>query len=163
MSIAARAIRSVPPAPPFNFSTNEVVRIAKVSLRQLQWWDERRLVCPAHIGHSRQYSEAETAAVLIVAELKRKQFSVQAIRAVLRRIERALGIGKPDIDVGWIYLAVSPVYPRNGSPLLKLAKTTQELANFASTASAPLALVDLQAIRARITEAKEAQAQCGSK
>lgn len=45
------------------FSTNEVVRIFKVSHRQLQWWDERGLVSPDHV-------EAESSTVHALVEGK---------------------------------------------------------------------------------------------
>ena len=36
-----------------SYTSSEVSRIAGVSLRQLQWWDERKVVSPQHEGHKR--------------------------------------------------------------------------------------------------------------
>ncbi len=36
------------------FTTREVSRIAQVSLRQLQWWDERKIVSPAYSDETDQ-------------------------------------------------------------------------------------------------------------
>ncbi len=67
------------------YTTNEVAALAGVTLRQLQWWDERKLVAPRHEGHRRIYHEAELAEIRLIAELKRKGCSLQKIRAILRR------------------------------------------------------------------------------
>jgi DNA-binding transcriptional MerR regulator len=34
------------------FTSREVSRIAKISRRQLQWWDERKLISPRQEGHN---------------------------------------------------------------------------------------------------------------
>jgi len=41
------------------YSSSEVAQVADVSLRQLQWWDERKVVSPRHEGHRRVYFPAE--------------------------------------------------------------------------------------------------------
>src|SRR5579863_5545360 len=41
-----RKTRPVLPPSEESFTSNEVARISGVSLRQLQWWDERRVVSP---------------------------------------------------------------------------------------------------------------------
>jgi len=66
------------------FNSSDVARIAGVSLRQLQWWDERKVVSPRHEGHKRIYRPAEVIEVTVIAELRRKGFSLQKIRRVLR-------------------------------------------------------------------------------
>ena len=38
------------------FSTREVLDLTGVTARQLQWWDERRIVVPARQGRNRVYS-----------------------------------------------------------------------------------------------------------
>ncbi len=73
------------------FTTSEVSRIAQVSLRQLQWWDERKIVSPGREGHKRAYLPAEVLEVIVIAELRRKGFSLQGIRRVARFLEREGG------------------------------------------------------------------------
>jgi len=72
------------------FSSADVARLAGVSLRQLQWWDEQKVVSPRHEGHRRIYGPAELAAVSVIAELRHKGFSLQKIRRVLRPLQREL-------------------------------------------------------------------------
>jgi DNA-binding transcriptional MerR regulator len=62
-----------------------------VSLRQLQWWDERHVVSPEHQGHKRVYSSEQVVEITVIAELRRKGFSLQKIRRVLRYLQREMG------------------------------------------------------------------------
>jgi DNA-binding transcriptional MerR regulator len=74
-----------------SFSSSDVSRIAQVSLRQLQWWDERKVVSPRHEGHKRVYAPEEVIEITVIAELRRKGFSLQKIRRVLRFLQREMG------------------------------------------------------------------------
>src|SRR6266446_5629951 len=74
-----------------SFTSSDVSRIAQVSLRQLQWWDERKVVSPRHEGHKRVYQPAEVIEITVIAELRRKGFSLQKIRRVLRFLQREMG------------------------------------------------------------------------
>jgi DNA-binding transcriptional MerR regulator len=73
------------------FASSDVARIAQVSLRQLQWWDERKVVSPRHEGHKRIYQPEEVIEITVIAELRRKGFSLQKIRRVLRFLQREMG------------------------------------------------------------------------
>jgi DNA-binding transcriptional MerR regulator len=71
------------------YSSADVADIAGVSLRQLQWWDERKVVSPRHEGHRRVYYRAEVVEITVIAELRRKGFSL--IRRVLRFLQKEMG------------------------------------------------------------------------
>jgi DNA-binding transcriptional MerR regulator len=73
------------------YSSSDVAEIADVSLRQLQWWDERKVVSPRHEGHRRVYFSAEVVEITVIAELRRKGFSLQKIRRVLRFLQKEMG------------------------------------------------------------------------
>src|ERR1700691_2939482 len=73
------------------FASSDVSRIAQVSLRQLQWWDERKVVSPRHEGHKRLYQAEEVIEITVIAELRRKGFSLQKIRRVLRFLQKEMG------------------------------------------------------------------------
>ncbi len=72
------------------YTSSEVSDIAGVSLRQLQWWDERKVVSPRHEGHKRVYTAEEVVEITVIAELRRKGFSLQKIRRVLRFLQREM-------------------------------------------------------------------------
>jgi DNA-binding transcriptional MerR regulator len=73
------------------YTSGDVARIAGVSLRQLQWWDERNVVSPGQEGHRRVYLAQEVVEVSVIAELRRKGFSLQKIRRVLRFLQKEMG------------------------------------------------------------------------
>ena len=87
----ARKSRPEPPSQEKTYSSNEVSTVASVSLRQLQWWDERKVVSPRHEGHRRVYYAAEVIEITVIAELRRKGFSLQKIRRVLKFLQREMG------------------------------------------------------------------------
>jgi DNA-binding transcriptional MerR regulator len=86
-----KKIRPEAAPPERTFTSSDVSRIAGVSLRQLQWWDERKVVSPRHEGHKRVYHPEEVVEVTVIAELRRKGFSLQKIRRVLRFLQREMG------------------------------------------------------------------------
>jgi DNA-binding transcriptional MerR regulator len=66
------------------FFSSDVSQMAGVSLRQLQWWDERKLVTPRKKDHRRLYTPQQVLEILTAGELRRKGLSLQKIRRVLR-------------------------------------------------------------------------------
>src|ERR1700734_4438886 len=81
----------VPATAEDRYTSGDVARIAGVSLRQLQWWDERNVVSPRQEGHRRVYLPQEVVEVSVIAELRRKGFSLQKIRRVLRYLQKEMG------------------------------------------------------------------------
>ena len=72
------------------FSSADVSRLAGVSLRQLQWWDERKLVPARMEEHRRVYLTHQVLEILAVAALRRKGVSLQKTRRLLRLLRREL-------------------------------------------------------------------------
>jgi hypothetical protein len=54
------------------YSYREAMRLTGSTPRQLQWWDEKGIVQPRHIGHKRCYQAADLLRLMIVQELRRK-------------------------------------------------------------------------------------------
>jgi len=73
------------------FTSNEVIRLTGITARQLQWWDERGLVVPARQGRNRLYSADDVAEIAVLSELRRKGFSLQRVRKIMRFLQRELG------------------------------------------------------------------------
>src|SRR5213082_2464644 len=86
----ARKSRPVPSPDAQGFNSSEVARICGVSLRQLQWWDERSVVSPRQDGHKRVYMPQEVVEISVIAELRRKGFSLQKIRRVLKYLQKEM-------------------------------------------------------------------------
>ncbi|HUK48269.1 MAG TPA: MerR family transcriptional regulator [Terriglobales bacterium] len=71
-----------------SFTSQDVVRLTGITARQLQWWDERGLVVPARQGHRRIYSFEDLTEVAVICELRRKGFSLQRMRKVVRFLQK---------------------------------------------------------------------------
>ena len=70
------------------FTSRDVVRLTGISPRQLQWWDERSIVVPAREGHRRLYSMDDLVEVAVICDLRRRGFSLQRVRKVVRFLQR---------------------------------------------------------------------------
>jgi DNA-binding transcriptional MerR regulator len=73
------------------YTSLDVSKVSGVSLRQLQWWDEQGVVSPSHSGHKRLYLPEEVIEVAVIAELRRKGFSLQKIRRVVKFLQKEMG------------------------------------------------------------------------
>jgi DNA-binding transcriptional MerR regulator len=80
-----------------SFSSQEVIVLTGVTARQLQWWDERGVVKPARVGHSRLYSMQDLTEMAVICELRRKGFSLQGVRKVMRFLQREFSKGLAEI------------------------------------------------------------------
>jgi DNA-binding transcriptional MerR regulator len=74
-----------------SFTSRDVIEFTGITPRQLQWWDERGVVVPAREGHRRLYSMEDLAEVAVICELRRKGFSLQRVRKVMRFLQREFG------------------------------------------------------------------------
>jgi len=75
------------------FTSREVVALTGITPRQLQWWDERGVVKAERDGHRRIYSMKHLTEVAVICELRRKGFSLQGVRKVIRFLDREFGKG----------------------------------------------------------------------
>jgi DNA-binding transcriptional MerR regulator len=89
--LRARKTKPAATAEEQGYNSSDVARICGVSLRQLQWWDERSVVSPRQDGHKRVYLAEEVVEISVIAELRRKGFSLQKIRRVLRFLQKDTG------------------------------------------------------------------------
>ena len=79
------------------FTSRDVISLTGITPRQLQWWDERGVVRPDRQGHRRVYSLHQLTEVAVICELRRKGFSLQSVRKVMRFLQRELGKGLAEI------------------------------------------------------------------
>jgi len=73
------------------FTSNEVIALTGTSARQLQWWDERGIVKPARQGHRRIYNWDDLLTVAVICQLRRRGFSLQRMRKVIRFLQQEFG------------------------------------------------------------------------
>jgi DNA-binding transcriptional MerR regulator len=79
------------------FTSQDVIAMTGITPRQLQWWDERGVVKPDREGHRRLYSMQHLTAVAVICELRRKGFSLQGVRKVMRFLDREFGKGLAEL------------------------------------------------------------------
>ena len=72
------------------FSSSEVSELAGITLRQLQWWDERKIISPRKQGHRRLYSLPQVLEILTAGELRHQGLSLQKVRRIVRLLRRRL-------------------------------------------------------------------------
>lgn len=70
------------------FTSRDVVAMTGITPRQLQWWDERGIVIPVREGHKRLYSFEDLSEVAVICELRRRGFSLQRVRKVIRFLQK---------------------------------------------------------------------------
>lgn len=73
------------------FTSNEVMILTGITARQLQWWDERGIVVPERQGHSRIYAWDDLLTVAVICQLRRRGFSLQRVRKVIRFLHQEFG------------------------------------------------------------------------
>ncbi|HEY6767309.1 MAG TPA: MerR family transcriptional regulator [Candidatus Sulfotelmatobacter sp.] len=79
------------------FTSHEVIALIGITPRQLQWWDERGVVKAEREGHRRLYSADRLTELAVIGELRRKRFSLQGVRKVMRFLDREIGKGLAEI------------------------------------------------------------------
>jgi len=73
------------------FTSRDVVSLTGITPRQLQWWDERRIVVPTRERRRRLYSMEDLAEIAVICQLRRRGFSLQRVRKVMRFLQREFG------------------------------------------------------------------------
>jgi len=74
-----------------DFTSNDVIALTGITARQLQWWDERGIVAPGRRGHRRVYTWDELVTVAVICQLRRRGFSLQRMRKVIRFLREEFG------------------------------------------------------------------------
>jgi len=74
-----------------DFISNDVIAFTGITARQLQWWDERGIVAPGRRGHRRVYTWDELVTVAVICQLRRRGFSLQRMRKVIRFLQEEFG------------------------------------------------------------------------
>jgi len=82
------------------FTTRDVLELTGVTARQLQWWDEQRIVVAEREGRNRIYTTADLVEILVIEELRRRHISLQQVRRVLRFLRKEVHSRLADIAQG---------------------------------------------------------------
>jgi DNA-binding transcriptional MerR regulator len=134
--VKAKRARTVEPVDEQYYTSSDVARISGVSLRQLQWWDERNVVSPRQDGHRRVYAPDEVVEVSVIAALRKKGFSLQKIRRVLRFLQKEMGRRLADA-VG----TESEIHVLTDGKSIYLEENAERVVDLMKTARQPMFLV----------------------
>lgn len=82
------------------YTSREVAALTGLSARQLQWWDARRLFTPAIASHrteaggytERRYTTLDVLELQVLADLRRRGFSVPRLRRLIATLRDVFGI-----------------------------------------------------------------------
>src|ERR1039458_9902 len=146
----ARKPRPVSSPEAQGYNSSEVARICGVSLRQLQWWDERNVVSPRQDGHKRIYMLPEVVEISVIAELRRKGFSLQKIRRVLRFLQKDMGKRLSEA-----LSATSDVHLLTDGKSIYLEDTPDRIIDLVKNARHPMFLIALPDQARRLSAAGE--------
>jgi DNA-binding transcriptional MerR regulator len=158
--LRARKSKPVASSGEQGFNSSDVARICGVSLRQLQWWDERNVVSPRQDGHKRVYQTAEVVEISVIAELRRKGFSLQKIRRVLRFLQKDMGKRLADA-----LASSSEVHLLTDGKSIYLEETPHRIIDLLKNARQPMFLVCVTDQAKRLTasaERKPAKSETGT-
>jgi DNA-binding transcriptional MerR regulator len=106
--------------------------------RQLQWWDERDIISPAQQDRRRIYSSSDVIAMMVIADLRRKGFSLQKIRVIVRSVRRQI---ERRLDL--LLAGESEVYLMTDGQHSYLADQPPRVVELLKTSSKPLILVSV--------------------
>jgi DNA-binding transcriptional MerR regulator len=82
------------------YTSREVAGLTGLSARQLQWWDSRRLFSSAIASHrteaggftERRYTPTDVIELQVLADLRRRGFSIPQLRRLLDTMRDVFGI-----------------------------------------------------------------------
>lgn len=135
------------------FTSNQVVALTGITPRQLQWWDERGVVKPEREGHRRVYSTNQLTEIAVICQLRRKGFSFQGVRKVMRFLEHEFAKKLAEIVDG-----NSDVHLLTDGKRLYLETSAKQIVDILKNSNQPILGVCLsdavRQIRAGITAAK---------
>jgi DNA-binding transcriptional MerR regulator len=91
---------------PHTFYSREMPRFG-ITLRQQQWWVDNGLLGKDRrvVGHRREFSAADMLTLLIVRELRRKNFSNEQIKRArhkLQDLKSRFLLATPELQLRWV-------------------------------------------------------------
>ena len=136
------------------FTSREVMQLTGITARQLQWWDERRIVVPGREGRRRLYSLEDVSEIAVICELRDRGFSLQRVRKVVRFLQHEFGKRLAETVSG-----TSDYHLLTDGRNLYLETSAQQIVDILKNARQPMLAVCLsdtvRRVRASIQRAKK--------
>jgi DNA-binding transcriptional MerR regulator len=132
------------------FGSGDVCQLAQVTLRQLQWWDERKVISPQQEHHRRVYHVSDVIGMMVIGELRRKGFSLQKLRAMVRSLRR-----KIDGRLGELLSGKCDLYLLTDGKIAFLEDQPDQIIAILKDSRKPLFLVSIGEQAKRLAEFQE--------
>jgi DNA-binding transcriptional MerR regulator len=132
------------------FGSGDVCQLAQVTLRQLQWWDERKVITPQKEGHRRAYHVSDVIGMMVIGELRRKGFSLQKLRGMVRSLRR-----KIDGRLGELLSGKCDLYVLTDGKVAFLENHPDQIVAILKDSRKPLSLVSVGEQARRLAEFQE--------
>lgn len=140
------------------FTSKEMMALTGISARQLQWWDEKKIVFPSRTGHRRVYSWDDLVTVSVICDLRRRGFSLQRMRKVIRFLQHEFGRSLAETVSG-----SSEYHLLTDGTDLFLETSPQQIVNILKNARQPMLAICLNdAVRRVRTELRTGKKCSGS-
>jgi len=137
------------------FTSNDVLDLTGITARQLQWWDERRIVVPERHGHRRIYAWEQLVTIAVICQLRQRGFSLQRVRKVIRFLQQEFGTSLA-ATVG----AASEYHLLAGGSQLYLRTSARQVVDLLKNSRQPLFDIclsdEVRRVRAEIQSRKKA-------
>lgn len=72
------------------YTSAEIAKMLPVTLRQLQWWDETKVLRPLRNGRCRIYSHLDLQIIRVIATMRHLGIRLELVRASVPKIRRLL-------------------------------------------------------------------------
>jgi len=118
--------------PEFTFSSKDLVRRARISMRQMQWWTEHGYLPCGMRGHSRTFTERDVLQAALMRELKVKGVTL----AKMRRVSSVLAL-----NAGNRYLIT------DGRRMVVWSNDEMHIIRAAKESKFPVVVIDVLALR----------------
>jgi DNA-binding transcriptional MerR regulator len=125
------------------YTTAQVKRIACVTVRQLQWWDEAGLLSPIQCDHQRLYEPRQAFQAMLFRELRERGFSLADVRDIWQAARRQ-GFQLPDETRSWMLT--------DGKRVVFLSHPDVVLAFLEQRRNPVFVLISLAALAQRMTD-----------
>ena len=105
-----------------SLSSSQVANAAEISLRQIQWWDEKGVVRVRKQGHARRFSRLDAMLFAIAGHLRRRNVSLQRLRSTMPTIRRLL-LQQPGYTGTYLVFTSKPAIVRQAQLIQTLSTT----------------------------------------
>lgn len=121
------------------YTSAQIATLTGLSLRQLQWWDERKVLMPRHAQHRRYYDRSQALEALILSDARRRGVTLQCLRKILAKLRKM----KPEVEsLSTCFLVIES----GGNATIHIADGATQAASIGARSKTPVLLIGCAAL-----------------